>query len=253
MPDWGSAYKTSGLATAGLILVADIDKGKVYSGGTPKLTNRVHGVKAYDARLDSTQAGGSGAQRALNEDHLRLFRQSVGARRDLCARPLPEQHPGYRPGCAVDSIDFAAFMEAANIADANGWKISGMIFSTDPKWDVLKAMCQAGGGYPMPTGAHLSCLVNAPKVSIATITEADVKGAVSAPQMYTRRQRLNGAIPRYRSARSRLGDRPARCVRNSAYLAADGGKKSTREIEFALVADMGDGCGQEPGCAACRL
>jgi hypothetical protein len=102
---------------------------------------------------------------------------------------------------------------------------------------VLKAFAQCGGGYPMPSGGKLSCLVNTPKVSLATITEQDVKGIVTAPQMGTRRDRLNGAIPRYRSPDHAWEIVAGDAVRNATYLAADGGKERTREIEFGLVKD----------------
>lgn len=243
MPAWGAAYKTSGLATAGMVLVADVNNGKVYSGGVPKITNLISGVKAYDARLDSTQPGGSGAQRANNESTY-VYSQNPWVHAETYALGRFQNSklvigPGLKPA----QIDFAHFMEAATIADTNGWKISGLCYSTDNKWDVLKAMAQAGGGYPMPTGAHLACLVNAPKVSIATITELDVKGAVSAPQMYTRRQRINGAIPRIRCSDQGWEVAPLTAVRNATWVTADGGEH-TREIEMPLVADIGDGAGK---------
>lgn len=244
MPDWGAAYKTSGLATVGLIMVADVDNGKIYSGGTPKLTNRIRGVKAYDARADSTQPGGSGAQRPLNEATY-VYSENPWVHAETYALGRWQNSINViGPGLPADKINFVSFMEAANVADAHNWKVSGLVLSTDPKWDVLKAMAQAGGGIPIPTQAHLAALVNAPKVSLATITEDDVKGQGSAPQMLTRRQRLNGAIPRYRSADHGWEIIPGDAVRNTAWLAADGGKPATREIEFALVADKGDGVGK---------
>jgi hypothetical protein len=149
------------------------------------------------------------------------------------------------PGLPADKIDFGAYMEAATIADANGWKASGVISSTDRKWDALKAIAQAGGGWPMPTGAHLSCLVNAPKVSLATITEADVKGSVSAPQMLSRRDRHQRRDPALPLGRSRLGDRSGRY--DPQLDVPDRGRRqgATREIEFPLVADVGDGAGKD--------
>jgi hypothetical protein len=242
MPDWGAAYKTSGLATVGLVLVADVDNGKVYSGGAPKMTNLIHGVKAYDPRFDST-AGGSGTQRATTES---TYAYSENPWVHAVTYALGRWQNSVRvigPGLPASKIDTAAFMEAAAIADSNGWKISGVISSTEAKWDALKAICQAGGGYPMPTGAHLSCLVNAPKISLDMITESDVRGAVSVPQMFTRRDRLNGAIPRVRSANHGWEIVPEDAVRNSTYLAADGGNATTKEFEYALVADEGDGAG----------
>lgn len=242
MPDWGTDYKTSGLATAGLVLVADVDDGKIYSGGMPKMTHLVRGVLAYDARYDDTN-GGTGTQRALDESTY-VYTNNPWAHAATYA--LGRWRNGVRvigPGLSPSQIDWAAFKEAAQIAAVNLWRVSGMVYSTDRKWDVLKAMAQAGGGYPMPSGAHLSCLINSPKVSVETITEADVKGAVSAPQMQTRRSRINGAIPRYRSADHGWEIVPADAVRNADYLVADGGVEATREIEFALVCDPGSGDG----------
>lgn len=245
MPDWGSAYKTSGLAAVGLVMVADIDKGKIYSGGAPKLTNRIRGVLTYDPRADSTQTGGSGAQRAGTESTYVYSENPWVHAGTYALGRFQNDKLVIGPGLPADKINWASFMEAATIADANGWKVSGQILSTDDKWTVLKSMAQAGGGVPIPTKAHLACLVNAPKVSLETIEEADLKGPVTAPQMFTRRNRLNGAIPRYRSADHGWEIIPGAAVRNSTYLTADGGKEATREIEFALVADKGDGAGKD--------
>lgn len=245
MPDWSTTdqHRFSSFAGAGLVLTADIEDGKIYSGGVPKLTNRVRGVLAYDARADSTQTGGSGTQRALTETtYVYSENPWVHASTYAIGRWVNGKLV-IGPGLPPAQVDWASYMEAANIADANDWKISGLIDSTDRKWDVQKALAQAGGGVPLPTGGHLSCLVNTPRVSIETIEESDLKGPVIAPQMLTRRQRLNGAIPRYRSADHGWEIVPASAIRNSTWLAADGGKEATREIEFPLVADKGDGLG----------
>jgi hypothetical protein len=142
------------------------------------------------------------------------------------------------------NIDWASFASAANVADANAWKVSGRIMSTDRKWDVMKAMCQAGGGWPIPSGSKIYALVNTPRVSLETITEADIKGKVTVPQMGIRRTRMNGAIPRFRSADHGWEIVPGNTIRNADYLAEDNGNERTREVEFALVADKGDGLGK---------
>jgi hypothetical protein len=236
MPDWGSTYKLSSLAAAGMILVADVDNAKIYSGGTPKLTHQVRGVLAYDPRLDSTN-GGSGAERALTESGY-AYSENPWVHHGTFA--LGRWVNGVRvigPGLPVASIDWASHIEAANIADANGWTVSGRVMSTDSKWDVLKSIAQAGGGYPIPSGAKLACLVNTPRVSLETIEEEHLKGPVSAPQMMMRRTRLNGAIPRYREPSQAWEIVSGAVVRNSTYLTADGGNTRTKEIDLPLVAD----------------
>jgi trimeric autotransporter adhesin len=240
MPDWGSDHKLSGLAAAGLILVADIDNGKIYSGGVPQMTHQIRGVLAYDPRLDSTN-GGSGSQRP----------GGLGAAETAYAySDNPWVHHGtfalgrwvngvrvIGPGLPSASIDWASHIEAANIAQANGWTISGRILSTDNKWDVLRSIAQAGGGYPVPTQSKLACLVNTPRVSLETIEEAHVKGAVSVPQMSMRRDRLNGGMARYREPSLGWQVLDGNIVRNSTYLAADGGTTKTKEIDLPLVAN----------------
>lgn len=240
MPDWGSDHKTSSLATAGLILVADVDKGQVYSGGVPQLTHQVRGVLAYDPRLDSTN-GGSGAQRPgglTQAETSYAYSENPWAHHGTYA--LGRWVNGVRvcgPGLPATSIDWASHIEAANIADANGWTISGAILSSDNKWNVLQSIAQAGGGYPVPAQAKLSCLVNTPRVSLETIEESHVKGAVSVPQMAMRRDRLNGAIPKYREPTQGWQPIDGNIVRNADYLAADGGVTKTKEIELPLVSD----------------
>jgi hypothetical protein len=236
MPDWGSTYKLSSLAAAGLILVADVDNGKIYSSGAPKMTHQVRGVNAYDPRGDGTN-GGSGAQRALTESTY-VYSDNPWVHHGTFA--IGRWVNGVRvigAGLPSTSIDWASHIEAANVADANGWSVSGRIMSTDRKWDVLKSIAQAGGGYPIPSGAKLACLVNTPRVSVETIEEKHLKGPVSVPQMAMRRDRLNGAVPRYREPGQAWEIVSGATIRNSSYLTADGGVTRTKEIDLPLVAD----------------
>lgn len=240
MPDWPSSSKLSSLAAAGLLLVADVDNGKIYSGGVPQMTHQLRGVLAYDPRLDSTN-GGSGAERPGSlaaAETAYAYSENPWVHHGTFA--LGRWVNGVRvigPGLPVASIDWASHAEAASIADANGWTVSGRIMSTDNKWDVLKSIAQAGGGYPIPSGAKLACLVNTPRVSLETIEEEHLKGPVSVPQMAMRRDRLNGAIPRFREPSLAWQIISGSVVRNSTYLAADGGTTKTKEIDLPLVAD----------------
>src|SRR5207248_745509 len=91
------------------------------------------------------------------------------------------------------------FVEGANVADANGWQIGGLVSSTDPKWDTLVAMLQAGSGMPTRLGGKVSCVVDAPRVSLRTVTGADVIGEAVITGTKGRRDRFNAAVPRFRS------------------------------------------------------
>lgn len=240
MPNWGASHKLSSLAASGLILVADLEDGKFYSGGIPKFTHQIRGVLAYDARADSTN-GGTGAQRpgsASQAETAYAYSENPWVHHGTFA--LGRWVNGKKvigPGLPAASIDWASHREAANIADTNAWKVSGRILSTDRKWEALKAIAQAGGGYPIPTGAKLACLINTARVSLETINEEDLKGPVSAPQMAMRRDRLNGAIARFRSPDHAYEIVSSDPVRNSTWLTEDGGNPRTREIDLPLVAN----------------
>jgi hypothetical protein len=244
MPDWSAAHKTSGLATIGLLMVADITNGKIYSGGTPKLTNRIRGVKAYDPRLDSTQTGGSGAQRALTESTYAYSQNPWAHAVTYALGRWQNSKIVIGPGLPADKIDFGAYMEAATIADANGWKASGVISSTDRKWDALKAIAQAGGGWPMPTGRTCPASSMRPRSASRPSRKPTSRARSRRRRCFPGATGINGAIPRYRSADHGWEIVPGDTIRNSTYLTEDGGKERTREIEFPLVADVGDGAGK---------
>src|SRR3546814_9566204 len=53
-------------------------------------------------------------------------------------------------GAPVANIRVSDFVEAANIADANGWTMGGVEWFTDSKWDIFKRILPAGGCLPTP-------------------------------------------------------------------------------------------------------
>src|SRR3546814_13487203 len=57
-------------------------------------------------------------------------------------------------GAPVANIRVSDFVEAANIADANGWTMGGVEWSTDSKRDIFKLILQAGGCVPTQTGGR---------------------------------------------------------------------------------------------------
>lgn len=244
MPNWGAGYKLSGYAALAPRFGFDKD-GKKFAGGLPAFGAVFKGAKVYDPRLDSTYPGGSGSHRALDEDTYE-YSQNPWLH-DLTFALGRWQNPaewggvGRRVlGCGMpfDLIDVASFVEAANVADANGWTIGGLVYSTDDKWNTLKLIAQAGGGEIVSTGGKLTAMVNAPKVSLATITGDDLSdGALSVPATQSRRDRINGVIPRYRSEAHFWEIVPQDVIRIDDYVTEDGGER-TREFEYPLVANI---------------
>jgi hypothetical protein len=234
LPGWGSSSKLSGYAAGLWTLKYDAKKGEKFAGGVPQPLAIIKGVKVYDPRLDSTYPGGSGSCRALDEA---TYVYSENPWLHALTFALGRFQNGKRVlgvGMPIASIDVAAFVEAANIADANGWVCGGTVSTADDKWNVLKMLAQAGGGECMQLGAKLSCLVNTPRVSLATITSADLVGRASVTATQARRDRINGVTPRIRSEAHGWEVVPLDIVRGDTYLTEDGAER-TREIDYQLV------------------
>jgi hypothetical protein len=140
-------------------------------------------------------------------------------------------------GLPVSGIDVASFVQAASYADLVGWKAGGIVYTTsDNDWDILKMLAQAGGGDVMPVGALLSCTVSSPKVSIGTITSADIAGDIDIPSTASMRTRRNTVIPRVRLESQGWEVVPLDAIVMSDYVTIDGGSRP-KEIEFPLVQD----------------
>src|SRR3546814_20195745 len=77
--------------------------------------------------------------------------------------------------------------------------MGGVEWSTDSKWDIFKRILQAGGCVPTQTGGLIGCMVNTPRVSVATITGAHLLDTLSYAANKSRRDRFNTVIPRFRA------------------------------------------------------
>lgn len=234
-PGWTSASKLSGYAA--VINSYEYDaSGDHTLTSTPQMNWLVHGVKCYDPRLDSTYPGGSGPQRWNDETTWfwsgNAFIQALTFGIGWHQGPNNLRVGGV--GISIDGIDVAAFVEAANIADANGWQSGGRVTTSDDKWEVMKALCQAGGGEPIRHGAILSCFVNAPRVSVGTIGRGDIIGEVSNQTSQSIRERLNGVTPKYTSEDHFWEQVSAGTVQHASLLAADGAER-TKLISYPMI------------------
>lgn len=235
LPGWGAANKLSGYCAALWELKFD-KNGKKFAAGVPLPMAVIKGVKVYDPRLDSTYPGGSGTHRSDDES---TWEYSENPWLHALAWALGRHQNGKRVmgvGMPADSIDVAAYVEAANIADTNGWTCGGVVSSQDDKWNVLKLMCQAGGGQPMRLGGMLSCHYETSRVSLATITDADLIGKASVTATQPRRDRINTAVPRCRLETHGWEVTSLEAVSVASYVTEDGDTR-TREVDFPLVQD----------------
>lgn len=236
-PGWTSAHKLTGYAASILTLKYDA-KNKKGLSTEPAPGWIGHWVKVYDPRRDSSYPGGSGSCRALDEatyvwsenPHLHALTWTLGR--------WQNGKLVLGIGAPVSRIDVASFVEGANLDDARGWTIGGVVPSRpDTAWNSLKKMLQAGGATPTVNGGVISCINRAPRVSLATIGKGDIVGDMTLAGTKKRRTRINGVIPMYRSEAHDWEIVAADPISIADYVALDGGER-TEEITYELVQDV---------------
>ena len=245
-PGWSPASKLSGLAAYAWTLKFDTS-GATYPGGdVPQPRAIMLGTKVYDPRQDSTFPGGSGPCRAGDEST--YVWDGVDPARPAGKNPflhgltwaLGRFQNGKRVigiGMTLAALDVPAFANAANVADANNWTVGGVAYSTDGKLAVLQKILAAGSGQPLQLGGVLSCEVDTPRVSLATITDDDIIGDASVVSTPTSSSRINGCIPSYRSEDHDWEIVPAAKVAIADYIAADG-KPRTKALTWEFCQDV---------------
>ena len=214
-PNWGPAYKLSGKAAIAWNARFPKD-GKRFGSGFPQTGAVWRGIKLYDPRLDSTYPGGAGAQRWASPADVSAFsaakatwtysrnpglhalRYALGTweRDETTANPYKKT---FGIGLDLDGIVIEDFVTLANVCDDNGWTCNGVIFEPGDKWANLKSILQAGGAEPCFRNGRLGLRINAPRVSLDTITIDDLADGENVfPAMQSYRDRLNTIIPKYR-------------------------------------------------------
>lgn len=250
-PGVGADFKLSGKAAATWTLRFDT-KAKQYQNGVPAPMWTVRGALAYDPTKDSTYPGGNGPHRMADPADTAAYDAAVATwewtenpyllglrwahgywQRDV-SNPASTYQRVMGMGSPWRLIDVAAFVEGRNIAAANGWTAGGMIYSRDEKWATMKKILQAGMGEPMPLGARISCLVNAPKVSLATVTIQDVIGSARVATTQPRRNRINTVTPRYRLEENNWQFLPGSPISIAEHIAEDGGKRS-KVLDYPFI------------------
>jgi len=240
IPDWGSSYKLSGKAS-GLVTMRWDKNQEVYAAGTPDFAALIKGVRVYSIRDDSTYPGGSGSCR-LGDETTYIYSENPAdhAITYLYGRyELGERIFGV--GKSVDGIDLPAFVEWANVCDANNWKVGGVMYEPADKWNNLKVIMQTGSARPVHNNGQLSVVFDAPKVPLAVFTEDDLaNGDITVPSTRTFRNRINSIIPIFRSVSHEWQFISGTAVTVSDYVTEDGEIKRS-ERKYSLCQDATHG------------
>ena len=242
MSEWTSAHTLPGFAQT-FWTMKNNSKREGYQSGVPAPLWTLLGMKVYDPRLDSTYPGGSGSQRRTDwttwtysaNPYLHALAWVRGHHKLVAGGTIDLTKRLAGVGAPDAAIDFAAFVEGANVADANSWTISGEWTTADDKWQTLAAMLQAGGGVPISQGAQISCMVEAPRTSLMTVTGADIVGSVSLNVMASRRDRPNTVIPRVRLEAHKFEEVALGAVTSATYVTEDAEEKRVIETSYRFV------------------
>lgn len=243
LPGWTAAHKLSGKACYMLVL-GENSKRSAYPTGEPKPLVTVEGLYGWDPRQDSTYPGGAGACRLndpatwvwLDNPILWALKWSLG----LWEGPIGKGAPGvdYQVGgigARVEGIDVPAFVAAANVADANGWKVAAYPTTDDDKAQVLDSFLQAGGAIYAQRAGKISCIQRAaPRASVVSISAADTAGPLEIDTAASRIDRINTIRPRFWSEAHRWQLTAIDDVSAEAYRDEDGAVRP-RGLDYNYV------------------
>lgn len=241
MPQWGGAYKLSGKACDLWTLQQD-SKLSVYPGNAePKPLTVLDGVFGYDPRQDSTYPGGFGDCRIDDRSTWPWIKCPIiaGLNWALGMRENGQVVGGI--GASPSGIDFGAFVECANIAEANGWEVSAWPDTSQDASVVLDQFLQAGGAVRARHAGKISCVSRgAARPSIVTITRSDTAGAIELDTGASAFNRLNTITPRIMSEARGWKLWPADPVTFAAFRAEDGGKRGDK-VDYPFVPKVQQG------------
>lgn len=256
-PDWGSAYKLSGKAAVGWSLKWDSEGGK-YAAGAPQLGIRGKGALRYDPRLDDTYAGGEGDHRWADPrtdkagydaavdtwewtqcPGLHALNYALGTWERDTTDGDSEYKLTFGIGLPLDGIVVEDFVDLSNVCDSNGWNCNGIVWEPGDKWANLKRILEAGGAEPCFKGGRLGLRINAPRLSLDTITRDDIReGTVSVTGAQAWRDRINTVIPKCISPAHKWSlQQSTITLQNSIWVTEDGEVKR-EEVPFDLVTDF---------------
>lgn len=248
-PGWNSGRKLSGTA-AYLVTLGENSKRSAYDSKVPTFIATIEGLFCYDPRLDSTYPGGSGECR-LNDPLTWVYTENpiLFALRwalGLWEGPNGKGVPGldYQVGgigVHIDKIVMSSVVEAANIADANGWRSAAWPSTDDDKSEVLDGFLKAAGANYAEIAGRIAFIHRAaPRSIVFTVTGRDTAGPVELDTTSSKLNRINTIRPRYWAEDQDWQMTALPEVTSSAWQIEDGqgeAVKRTRGVDFTFVPD----------------
>ncbi|MFC5373914.1 hypothetical protein ACFPIF_15210 [Brevundimonas faecalis] len=208
MPMWGAGYRLSGKA-AYMYTLSENSKRSAYKGKVPTGIHVIEGLYCYDPRRDSTYPGGSGACRLENPTtwvystnaYIHALNWVIGRWEGPGSGAYGAPYTTTKVGgigARPESIDFAAFVEGANVFDENAWVCAAWPDADEGKAAVLESFLQAGGGIYAERQGRISCMHRAaPRTSVVTVTTDDTAGTIEYDTTTSLLERINTIRPEY--------------------------------------------------------
>lgn len=246
IPQWTPNHRLPCLASY-MVTFGHDAKAKVWTNGEPEFASILRGAWAYDPRKDATYPGGSGSHRLdqpLTWEYTRnpalwALKWQVGVYMGANnGRPYVDTL-ALGIGTPWEDIIVSDFVEAANAADALGLTCAARPTSGDSKEQVYRAFLQAAGAAPRTVNGKQGCSLRVgSKVSLYTLTRDDLAGEFKLRRSPSRLERHNRIQARYRSPDHDWEMVTATAVERAEYLAEDGGRSRSREVEYYYVDDL---------------
>lgn len=237
-PGWTSAHKLSGRPCY-VWTGKENSKDSEYNGGLPKPTLTIDGLFGHDPRDAGSDITDPTTWPWMEEGCIAALNWSIGrwegdSGGGLFGVPYASVLVG-GIGAPLDTIDVPAFEAAADIADANAWKMAGVPNSARDKIDVLDDMLRASGALRSRRCGMISCVsFGAAVSSVMTATAADTAGPLDISLAQSRLDRKNTGIPSFYSAANRFEQTAIEPVSNSAWVTEDGGRQ-TEGFDYLYV------------------
>jgi len=248
-PGWNATRKMSGSAGY-LVTLGENSKRSAYDGKIPAFVTTIEGLFCYDPRQDSTYPGGMGSCR-LNDPTTWIWTQNpilfalkwaLGLWEGPNGKGAPQidyQVGGI--GAKVESIRLTTVVEAANIADANGWTSAAWPSTDDDKAQVLDGFLKAAGARYAEIAGQIAFIHRAaPRAPVFTVRARDTAGPVEIDTASSKLNRFNTVRPRFWSEANEWEMTALPEVTATEWQIEDGqgvAVKRTRGADYTFVVD----------------
>jgi hypothetical protein len=139
-------------------------------------------------------------------------------------------------GQASGELHAAGYAYAANVADANGWTISGEATTADDRYAVESAILLAAASVPVERNGLQSVVTSALRSSVGTITSDDLRANPKWRYNTQQSSRPTAIQTRYRSESNRWQMVEGAEVTDASWLTQDAGREKRITVEYPYAA-----------------